>query len=104
MAIEDIEDRRSFLIVTIFDTKTNRDRTFTQFPIKWMRDSIQQKFVENMQHSDQKMFLIADFFFNTEMQECTIQMVRINQFSKILSLIVTYLRLSHPEGYTGHSF
>ncbi|RZC43104.1 hypothetical protein BDFB_011554 [Asbolus verrucosus] len=47
------------------------------------------------------MFLIVVFFFNTKMKSAPLG---INQFSKIPSLITTYLGLDQTEGYTGHSF
>ncbi|RZB89853.1 hypothetical protein BDFB_010299 [Asbolus verrucosus] len=43
------------------------------------------------------------FFLQYKNGKSTIQVVGINQFSKVPSLIAAYLRLALPEGYTDHS-
>ncbi|RZB39458.1 hypothetical protein BDFB_012867 [Asbolus verrucosus] len=47
-----------------------------------------------MQHSDQKMFLIVDFFFNREMK-----IAPFKWWNQSIPLAI-YLGLSYPDGYT----
>ncbi|RZB39712.1 hypothetical protein BDFB_013718 [Asbolus verrucosus] len=73
--------------------KPKKAQVFSRHEVtKFMSEAPDEKFLimkvasgACRQHSDQKIFLIVDFFFNSEME-------------------VSYLRMPHPEGYTGHSF
>ncbi|RZB94402.1 hypothetical protein BDFB_014402 [Asbolus verrucosus] len=58
-----------------------------------MADSIRPK---NIRH--------RRFFLQNINRKHTVQVIEINQFSKIRSLIATYLGLPHPGGHIGHSF
>lgn len=103
MTIHDVEDKDSYIIVKIPDSKTKIQRTFVvpnnneyKFnPAKICRKymSLRPKAAENPR-----------FFLQYRNGKCTVQVVGINSFAKIPSLIASFLGLPNTVKYTGHSF
>jgi hypothetical protein len=101
MSIDDIEDKGSYLLVSVPDTKTNKPRKFTIIKEGSSVDALElyRKYISlrpaKVQH--------RRLFINYKNQKCGVQPVGINTLSKIPFKVATFLNLSKPELYTGHS-
>lgn len=104
MKCEDINDTGSVLIITVPDTKTHVQRRFTvigETPETGLNlISIYEKY-----NTQRPINVKTDhFFLQYRNGQCKTQVVGINSFSKVPSLIATYLNLPNPKSYTGHAF
>lgn len=101
LSVNDIEDRGSVLVVTIPKTKTNKKRVLTILDDDAISAlAVYKKYAAlrpgNVPHNR--------FFLQYKNGACKIQPVGKNTFGGIPKTIATYLQLSEPERYTGHSF
>jgi integrase len=101
MSIDDVEDRGNVLVVQVPDIKTYKQRTFT---VVNGNNSVHAIVVyhkcrklrpENVTHKR--------LFLNYQRKKCTVQPVGLKMFSKMPEKIATFLSLSNPKEYTGHS-
>lgn len=100
MSVEHVDDKGSVITVTIPDSKTRRQRMFivtdgTTNNLHLYRTYVSLRPAE-ISHNR--------LFLTYRSNRCTVQPVGINTFSKIPSIIATYLNLSAPNLYTGHCF
>lgn len=103
MKIDDIENKGQFLLITIPDSKTHTSRRFTVIG-ETSKNINLIHFYQNYANLRPKNATTNHFFLSYRNGKCTKQVVGINTFSKIPSLIAQYLSLPHPEEYTGHTF
>jgi integrase len=102
MSIGDVEDRGNVLVVQVPDTKTYKQRTFTVVNGNNSVHAIEvyhkcrKLRPENVTHKR--------LFLNYQRKKCTVQPVGLKMFSKMPEKIATFLSLSNPKEYTGHSF
>lgn len=102
LSINDIDDRGTYLLVTLPNTKTNIVRKFT---------IIGDGYSVNIIDLYKKYVLLrpskvstSRFFLNYQKGKCTVQPVGINKISGFPKEIAMFLNLPNPEIYTGHSF
>ncbi|KAJ8909421.1 hypothetical protein NQ315_013331 [Exocentrus adspersus] len=104
MNYEDINEIENILIITVPDTKTHVTRRFTiigETPENNLNLIQIYKKYRNQRPINAKS---DHFFLQYRNGQCKTQVVGINNFSKIPSLIATYLNLPNPKNYTGHAF
>lgn len=100
MTLDNIEDKDSVIIVTLPDTKTKKERIFTITNGTTNNIGIYRKYLKLRPLSTPHNRL----FVNYKSSKCTIQVVGINTFSKLPSLIAEYLQLPEVKLFTGHCF
>jgi integrase len=97
--LADVKDVNSALIVDVPCTKTKKPRKFV---ITDNFYSICKEYINlrplGMTDENQK------FFINYQKGKCTRQDVGINKFGKLVQDIAKFLKLPHPEKYTGHTY
>jgi hypothetical protein len=97
--LADVKDVKSALIVDVPYTKTKKPRKFV---ITDNFYSICKEYINlrplGMTNENQK------FFINYQKGKCTRQVVGINKFGKLVQDIAKFLKLPHPEKYTGHTY
>ena len=93
--ITDVEDVGTAVLVKVPTTKTKVCRKFT---ITGHFSEIVKKYIK-LRPPNQ-----STFFLNYQKGKCTLQKVGINKFGNLGKQIATYLKLPHPELYTGHCF
>lgn len=102
MSVRDIEDRKSFLIVKIPNTKTNIQRTFTVInrdnDINYLE--ICRKYVSLRPQNPKSEHL----FLRYHNGKCSNQVIGKGTIGSWPSKIATFLNLENPNAYTGHSF
>lgn len=98
MTLEDIQEDKTVLIVTVPDTKTDQKRVFTITNQDYIR--IYYKYVTLRP----KRTAIRRLFLRYENGKCSAQVVGVHTIGKIPSMIAKYLGLPNSEAYTGHSF
>ncbi|XP_022902994.2 uncharacterized protein [Onthophagus taurus] len=103
MTIKDIEDRESFIIITISNTKTNIQRTFTVInkkneKINYLR--IVRKYIKLRPNNAKSLHL----FLNYRNGKCKNQVVGKGTIGALSSKMAEYLKLENAVNYTGHSF
>ncbi len=103
ITLNDIEDRDSFIIVKIPNTKTHIQRSFTITNVE--NETIHyleiiRKYIR-LRPSDVKS---ARMFLNFLKGKCTKQVVGKGTIGKWPMIIAKYLKLGNPTDYTGHSF
>lgn len=103
LSIDDINDLGAVLMVTLRDTKTKIDRTFTVVDNKKISptymDLYKQYVALRPSHINHRRFFI--FYKNGK---CSVQVVGKNTFGGIPSMIATFLQLPDAKLYTGHCF
>lgn len=104
MQTDNIIDNGSVLIVTIPDSKTHTERRFTVIGETGIPNlnllDIYRKYAKLRPENA----VSKHFFLSYRNEKCTKQVIGINTFSKIPSIIAKYLNLSKPDTYTGHTF
>lgn len=102
MCLKDIEDRGSFLIVRIPNTKTNIQRTFTVIDedndIHYLEVCRKYFGLRPQNATSQHLFL------KYQNGKCSNQVVGKGTIGGWPSKVAHFLNLEHPETYTGHSF
>lgn len=102
MTIDDIQDKGRYIYVLVPDSKTHKPRSFTIVQEKFSVDvlGIYKKYASlrpnNVSH--------RRFFLTYRNRKCTVQPIGINTLARIPRLIAAYLKLPHPETYTGHCY
>lgn len=95
----DVKDMNSALIVDVPYTKTKKPR---QFVISDNFYSVCKKYMNlrpsTMTDKNQR------FFINYQKGKCTKQFVGINKLGTLVQDIAKFLKLPHPETYTGHTY
>jgi integrase len=81
--LADVKDVNSALIVDVPYTKTKKPRKFV--------------ITDNF-------YSICKEYINFQKGKCTRQVVGINKFGKLVQDIAKFLKLPHPEKYTGHTY
>lgn len=104
MKCEDINDTGKVLIITVPDTKTHIQRRFTVIGETPENDLNLLKIYRKYKTQRPINIRTDHFFLQYRKGQCKTQVVGINTFSKIPSLIATYLNLPNPKNYTGHAF
>lgn len=96
--IDDIEDKKTMLLIKIPNTKTNNPRSFIINGEKEL--NLYRKYIAlrptNVPH--------RRLFINYNKGKCNKQPVGIHTVGNAPSKIATFLRLPNPEEYTGHCF
>lgn len=92
----DIQDLGNVLVVSVPDTKTKITRKFTITEHLELYRKYAALRPQNYQEDR--------FFIKYQGGKCTRQVVGINKFGKLPSEIAKFLKLPHPEKYTGHCF
>nr|XP_022908502.1 uncharacterized protein LOC111419857 [Onthophagus taurus] len=103
MTIKDIENRESFIIITIPNTKTNIQRTFTVINKKNEKIyylKIVRKYIKLRPNNAKSLHL----FLNYRNGKCKSQVVGKGTIGALSSKIAEYLKLENAVNYTGHSF
>lgn len=103
MTIKDIEDRESFIIICIPNTKTNIQRTFTVINKKDENIhylEIVRKYIKLRPNNAKSLHL----FLNYRNGKCNNQVVGKGTIGTLPSKIAEYLKLKNEVNYTGHSF
>lgn len=102
LKVSDVDDRKSVIVVSLFDTKTKQDRSFCITDkecgisfLEIVRKQISLR-PKNVTHNK--------FFVNYRQKKCTTQSVGINTIYKIPNKIADFLKLPNSEMYTGHCF
>lgn len=97
MRTNHIEDLGTTILITVPDTKTKVQRKFTitgpfctLFKKYW---ALRPANLEN-----------NNFFINYQKGRCTKQVIGINKFGSMPRQVAVFLKLDHPEQYTGHCF
>lgn len=104
MKCEDINDTGNVLIITVPDTKTQVQRRFTVIG-ETPENGLNLINIYKKYKTQRPLNVKTDhFFLQYRNGQCKTQVVGINSFSKIPSLIATYLNLPNPKNYTGHAF
>jgi hypothetical protein len=101
MSVDNVEDKGSYMLVSVPDTKTYVSRSFTimeeGFAVNVL--DICRKYMslrpKNISHN--RLFLCY------RNEKCTLQPVGINTLSKIPSVVADFLKLPESESFTGHS-
>lgn len=98
---DDIQDLGSKFLVTIKASKTHTNRIFTIVDNQQntLLNLIKRYILLRPTHTPHKRFFI--FYKNSR---CSTQPVGVNTFSKLPSIIATFLKLEQPHLYTGHCF
>lgn len=102
LGVSNVDDRKSVIVVSLFDTKTKQDRSFciTDKECEVSFLEIVRKYIalrpKNVPHNK--------FFVNYRQKKCTTQPVGINTIYKIPKKIADFLKLPNSEMYTGHCF
>ncbi|CAH0560672.1 unnamed protein product [Brassicogethes aeneus] len=97
MAVEDLQDFGSAMLVSVPNNKTKIDRKFI---LTGQFYEVCKKYAElRPLHTE-----TSSFFLNYQKGKCTIQNIGINKFGSMGKQIARYLKLPNPEEYTGHSF
>ncbi|KAJ8918799.1 hypothetical protein NQ315_011083 [Exocentrus adspersus] len=96
MKMKDIQDITSGLLVSVPNTKTKIIRKFT---VTGKFYEICKKYIAIRSNITAPLF-----FLNYHNGKCTHQRIGINKFSSMGKQIATYLNLSNPQLYSGHSF
>ncbi|XP_011687447.1 PREDICTED: uncharacterized protein LOC105449760 [Wasmannia auropunctata] len=97
VTIDNIQDKDNVLLVKIPITKTYKPRSFV---ISDKFYTICKKYMALRPANIQT----SRFFLNYQNGKCTQQPIGINKFGKMPSTIASYLGLSDPSSYTGHTF
>lgn len=97
----DVQDLGSKFLVTVKASKTHTNRIFTIVGNEEnnLLNLVKRYMSLRPRHTPHKRFFIF-YKFN----KCSIQPVGINTFSKMPSIIATFLKLEQPHLYTGHCF
>ncbi|CAH1369752.1 hypothetical protein MTP99_000982 [Tenebrio molitor] len=101
MSVDDVTEVGTYLSIDIPMTKTDKPRRFVIVKEGCSADPIAlyQKYISlrpaNIKHNR--------LFLRYANGKCTVQPVGINKIASIPSVIASYLKLEHPETYTGHS-
>ncbi|XP_029171116.1 uncharacterized protein LOC114940557 [Nylanderia fulva] len=95
--MEHIKDRGSLLLVTIPTTKNYKPRSFVVTEEFY---SIYKKYLVFRPHD----IKTPKLFLNYQKGKCTHQVIGLNKFGKMPTVIATYLNLPDPNSYTGHTF
>ncbi|KAJ8679932.1 hypothetical protein QAD02_015719 [Eretmocerus hayati] len=97
MKVADVVDNGDFLTITVKETKTHVNRTFT------INNPLRETILDYM--SLRPTDTAHDYLFvNYQNGKCTRQAMGINKIGKIPEEIASWLNLDNPETYTGHSF
>lgn len=91
MKLDHIHDHNTALIVDIPDAKR-------RFSISGIFYDVVKKYM-NLRPSNAP---TNKFFLNFQKGKCTTQIIGINKFGSFGKQIATFLKLPHPETYTGH--
>lgn len=102
LEVSNVDDRKSVIVVSLFDTKTKQNRSFCitdkECGVSFLE--VVRKYIalrpENVPHNK--------FFVNYRQRKCTTQPVGINTIYKIPKKIADFLELPNSEMYTGHCF
>lgn len=97
VTIDNIQDKNDVLLVKIPITKTYKPRSFV---ITDEFYTIYKKYMALRPANIET----SRFFLNYQNGKCTQQPIEINKFGKMPSTIASYLGLSDPSSYTGHTF
>lgn len=98
LLIENVKEESSMILVKIPDNKTHTSRSFVITGERNLK-CVRKYTLLRPKHTPHKRFFVQ--YHNGE---CSIQCVGINKFGKIPSDVAAYLRLPHPEAYTGHCY
>lgn len=98
MTIEDIKDCNDVLIVTVPDTKTDINRTFTITNPDYIRLYRKYAALRPKHVTSRRLFL------RYELGKCHAQVVGVHTIGKMPCLIAKHLKLPDSEQYTGHCF
>lgn len=96
MSLDDIEDKKTMLVIKIPNSKTNIERTFVvigENNISFYRRYLSLR-AANTPH--RRLFV---FYKNGK---CTIQPIGIHTFGNVAYKIAEFLKLPNPKEYTGH--
>lgn len=98
---DDVQDLGSKYLVTVKASKTHTNRIFTivDNEQKTLLSLIKRYISLRPVHTQHKRFFI--FYKNGK---CSTQPIGVNTFSKLPSIIATFLKLEQPHLYTGHCF
>lgn len=98
---DDVQDLESKYLVTVKASKTHTNRIFTivDNEQKTLLSLIKRYISLRPVHTQHKRFFI--FYKNGK---CSPQPIGVNTFSKMPSIIATFLKLEQPHLYTGHCF
>jgi integrase len=101
MSVDDVTEVGTYLSIDIPMTKTDKPRRFVIVKEGCSADPIAlyQKYISlrpaNIKHNR--------LFLRYANGKCIVQSVGINKIASIPNVIASYLKLEHPETYTGHS-
>lgn len=101
LKFENVQDKGSYLFISLPNTKTNVPRSFTIMEEGFSINALEicRKYIhlrlENVSN--------VRFFLQYKNEKCTVQSVGINTMSKIPSKVAAFLNLPDAESYTGHS-
>lgn len=98
MSVHDVNIKVDIIMVTVPKTKTNVSRLFCVTELHWI--NLINKYVKlrpsHITHSR--------FFITYRKGRCTTSPIGINKIGEVPKNIATFLKLPHPEQYTGHCF
>lgn len=98
MAVENVNDKGSVLIINIPASKTDKPRVFTITNPEYIE--VYRRYVAlRPLYSD-----TSRLFLNYQKGKCTSQAVGINKIGSAPCQIAKFLKLENPELYTGHCF
>ncbi|KAF2898575.1 hypothetical protein ILUMI_07603 [Ignelater luminosus] len=104
MTLEGITDTGTVLIITIPDSKTHIHRRFTVIAETTQKNLNLIEIYRKYKAQRPKNVKSNHFFLQFRNGNCKTQVVGINTFSKIPSIVAKYLSLPNPDHYTGHAF
>lgn len=97
----DVQDLGSKFLVTVKASKTHTNRIFT---IVGNDENNLLNLIRRYMSLRPRNTPHKRFFIFHKLDKCSIQPVGINTFSKLPSIIATFLKLEQPHLYTGHCF
>lgn len=100
MAMEDIQDKGLYLLVSLPNTKTT-SRTFTVLA-EGFSVNVVDIFKRYINLRPESMKKSGRFFLRYANGKCTMQPIGINTLSKVPSIVAAFLNLPDAECYTGH--